>query len=79
MLDCTTGTRPYGALRHTFETRLYVGELADHSVTLKIRQGHAGVFQRYRQAKLMRMCEALEKLDPKANEYAGTSSPAPPN
>jgi integrase len=34
-------------LRHTFATRLSAGGVADHFVTLMLRQGDAGVFKRY--------------------------------
>jgi integrase len=50
-------------LRHTFATRLSAGGVADHFVTLMLRQGDAGVFKRYSQAKLNMMREALAKLD----------------
>ncbi len=55
-------------LRHTFATRLSAGGVADHFVTLMLRQGDAGVFKRYGQAKLNMMREALGKLDRSANE-----------
>src|SRR5205085_1393755 len=56
-------------LRHTFATRLSAGGVADHFVTLTLRQGHAGVFKRYSQAKLNMMREALDRLDRRANEH----------
>ncbi|HTV56558.1 MAG TPA: tyrosine-type recombinase/integrase [Terriglobia bacterium] len=56
-------------LRHTFATRLSAGGVADHFVTLMLRQGHAGVFKRYSQAKLNMMREALDRLDRRANEH----------
>jgi integrase len=62
---------PYFALyelRHTFATRLSSGGVADHFVTLMLRQGDADVFKRYSQAKLNMMREALTKLDRNANE-----------
>ena len=52
-------------LRHTFATRLSAGGVADHFVTLMLRQGDAGVFKRYSQAKLNMMREALDRLDRK--------------
>jgi site-specific recombinase XerD len=55
-------------LRHTFATRLSAGGVADHFVTLMLRQGDAGVFKRYSHAKLNMMREALAKLDRTANE-----------
>ena len=55
-------------LRYTFATRLSAGGVADHFVTLMLRQGDAGVFKRYSQAKLNMMREALAKLDRAANE-----------
>ena len=65
-------------LRHTFATRLSAGGVADHFVTLMLRQGDAGVFKRYSQAKLNMMREALAQLDRRANEHGkgfGTSRP----
>jgi integrase len=56
-------------LRHTFATRLSAGGVADHFVTQMLRQGHAGVFKRYSQAKLNMMREALDRLDRRANEH----------
>ena len=56
-------------LRHTFATRLSAGGVADHFVTQMLRQGDAGVFKRYSQAKLNMMREALTQLDRKANEH----------
>jgi len=61
-------------LRHTFATRLSAGGVADHFVTLMLRQGDAGVFKRYSQAKLNMMREALTKLDRTANERSANSS-----
>jgi integrase len=55
-------------LRHTFATRLSAGGVADHFVTQLLRQGDAGVFKRYSQAKLNMMREAMDRLDRKANE-----------
>ena len=43
-------------------------ELAKDFATLMLRQGDAGVFKRYSQAKLNMMREALGKLDRAANE-----------
>jgi hypothetical protein len=43
--------------------------VADHFVTLMLRQGDAEVFKRYSQAKLNMMREALDKLDRRANEH----------
>jgi integrase len=60
-------------LRHTFATRLSAGGVADHFVTQMLRQGDAGVFKRYSQAKLNMMREALGRLDRKANEHGTTS------
>jgi len=59
-------------LRHTFATRLSAGGVADHFVTQMLRQGDAGVFKRYSQAKLNMMREALARLDRQANEHEGT-------
>jgi integrase len=55
-------------LLHTFATRLRSGGVADHFVTQLLRQGDAGVFKRYSQAKLNMMREAMDRLDRKANE-----------
>ncbi len=44
-----------------------------------LRQGDAGVFKRYSQAKLNMMREALEKLDRAANERPVNSGTAPTN
>ena len=60
-------------LRHTFATRLSAGGVADHFVTLVLRQGDAGVFKRYSRAKLNMMREALGKLGRTANERSATS------
>ena len=46
-------------LRNTFATRLSAGGVADHLVTLKLRQSNAGVFKRYSHAKLNMMTEEL--------------------
>jgi integrase len=73
---------PYFALyelRHTFATRLSAGGVADHFVTLMLRQGDAGVFKRYSQAKLNMMREALAKLDRVANERPSNSGTATSN
>jgi integrase len=59
-------------LRHTFATRLSAGGVADHFVTQMLRQGDAGVFKRYSQAKLNIMRESLKQLDRKANEHGRT-------
>lgn len=56
-------------LRHTFATRLSAGGVADHFVSQMLRQGDAGVFKRYSQAKFNMMREALNRLDRKANEH----------
>ena len=66
-------------LRHTFATRLSAGGVADHFVTLMLRQGDAGVFKRYSQAKLNMMREALGKLDRAANERPTNSGTATTN
>jgi integrase len=70
---------PLYELRHTFATRLSTGGVADHFVTQMLRQGDAGVFKRYRQAKLNMMLEALDRLDRRANnehqENSGTAKP----
>jgi integrase len=66
-------------LRHTFATRLSAGGVADHFVTLMLRQGDAGVFKRYSQAKLNMMREALTKLDRAANERPVSFGTAKPN
>ena len=66
-------------LRHTFATRLSAGGVADHFVTLMLRQGDAGVFKRYSQAKLNMMREALGKLDRAANERLTNSGTATAN
>jgi integrase len=66
-------------LRHTFATRLSAGGVADHFVTLILRQGDAGVFKRYSQAKLNMMREALDRLDRRANEHERSFGTARPN
>ena len=66
-------------LRHTFATRLSAGGVADHFVTLMLRQGDAGVFKRYSQPKLNMMREALAKLDRVANERPSNSGTAASN
>jgi integrase len=66
-------------LRHTFATRLSSEGMADHFVTLMLRQGDAGVFKRYSQAKLNMMREALDRLDRQANEHERSSGTARPN
>lgn len=63
---------PLYELRHTFATRLSAGGVADHFVTQMLRQGDAGVFKRYSQAKLNMMREALDRLDRRANEHRQT-------
>ena len=42
-------------------------------MTQMLRQGDAGVFKRYSQAKLNMMREALSRLDRKANEHEAIS------
>jgi integrase len=66
-------------LRHTFATRLSAGGVADHFVTLMLRQGDAGVFKRYSHAKLNMMREALDRLDRQANAHERSSGTARPN
>lgn len=66
-------------LRHTFATRLSAGGVADHFVTSMLRQGDAGVFKRYSQAKLNMMREALDRLDRQANEHERSFGTAKPN
>ena len=66
-------------LRHTFATRLSAGGVADHFVTLMLRQGDAGVFMQQSQAKLNMTREALVKLDRTANERPANSRPATSN
>jgi integrase len=66
-------------LRHTFATRLSSGGVADHFVTLMLRQGDAEVFKRYSQAKLNMMREALDRLDRRANEHERSFGTARPN
>ena len=66
-------------LRHTFATRLSAGGVADHFVTQMLRQGDAGVFKRYSQAKLNMMREAMDRLDRTANEHQATSGTAKSN
>ena len=66
-------------LRHTFATRFSAGGVADHFVTLMLRQDDAGVFKRYSQAKLNMMREALDRLDRRANEHERSSGTARPN
>jgi hypothetical protein len=53
--------------------------VADHFVTLMLRQGDADVFKRYSQAKLNMMREALAKLDRVANERPSNSGTASSN
>jgi len=59
------------------ETRLSAGGVADHFVSQMLRQGDAGVFKRYSQAKLNMMRESLTRLDRKANEHGRTSGGVP--
>ena len=66
-------------LRHTFATRLSAGGVADHFVSQMLRQGDAGVFKRYSQAKLNMMRESLARLDRKANEHGRASGTPEPN
>ena len=66
-------------LRHTFATRLSAGGVADHFVTLMLRQGDAGVFKRYSHAKLNMMREALDRMDRRANEHERSFGTARPN
>lgn len=66
-------------LRHTFATRLSAGGVADHFVTLMLRQGHAEVFKRYSQAKLNMMREALDRIDRQANEHERSFGTGRPN
>ncbi|MDA1312083.1 MAG: hypothetical protein O2968_02000 [Acidobacteria bacterium] len=66
-------------LRHTFATRLRAGGVADHFVTRMLRQKDSTVFKRYSQAKLGMMREALDRLDPKANEHERHFGTAKPN
>jgi integrase len=66
-------------LRLTFATRLSAGGVADHFVTLILRQDDAGVFKRYSQAKLNMMREALDTLDRRANEHERSFATARPN
>lgn len=66
-------------LRHTFATRLSSGGVADHFITLMLRQGDAEVFKRYSQAKLNMMREALDRLDRRANEHERSFGTARPN
>ena len=70
---------PLYHLRHTFPSRLSAGGVADHFVTLMLRQGDSEVFKRYSQAKLNMMREALLKLDRQANEHGTDSVTAKPN
>ena len=66
-------------LRHTFATRLSAGGVADHFVTLMLRQGDANVFKCYSQAKLNMMREALDRLDRQANEHERSFGTVRPN
>ena len=70
---------PLYELRHTFATRLSAGGVADHFVTQMLRQGAAGVFKRYSQAKFNMMREALERLDRQANEHGPNSGTGRPS
>jgi integrase len=70
---------PIYHLRHTFASRLSAGGVADHFVTLMLRQGDSQVFKRYSQAKLNMMREALERLDRHANERGRNSGTPRPN
>jgi len=70
---------PLYELCHTFATRRSAGGVADHFVTLMLRQGDASVFKRYSQARLDMMREALAKLDRAANERTSNSSTATSN
>jgi hypothetical protein len=60
-------------------TRLSAGGVADHFVSQMLRQGDAGVFKRYSQAKLNMMRESLDRLDQKANEHGRTSGMPEPS
>lgn len=66
-------------LRHTFASRLSAGGVADHFVTLMLRQGDSQVFKRCSQAKLNMMREALAQLDRRANEHGKTFGTPKPN
>ena len=66
-------------LRHTFATRLSAAGVADHFVTLMLRQSDSQVFKRYSQAKLNMMREALARMDRHANEHAETFGTPKPN
>jgi integrase len=66
-------------LRHTFATRLSAGGVANHFVSQMLRQGDAGVFKRYSQAKLNMMRESLARLDRQANEHRRTSGTPEPS
>ena len=46
--------------------------VADEWVTQLLRQSDAQVFKKYSQMKLRMKCEALEKLNRRANEMAST-------
>ena len=68
-------------LRHTFATRLSARDRYDDFAPscAMLRQGDAGVFKRYSQAKLNMMREALARLDRKANEHSETFGTAKPS
>jgi hypothetical protein len=67
----------HGGIRERLALR--AGGVADHFVTLMLRQGDASVFKRYSQAKLNMMREALDRLDRRANEHERSFGAARPN
>jgi len=71
--------RERSLLRDGPETRLSAGGVADHFVSQMLRQGDAGVFKRYSQAKLNMMRESLNRLDRKANEHGRISTTPEPS
>ena len=55
-------------LRSTYATRFSTGGVADEWVTQLLRQGDAKVFKKFSQMKLQMKREALQTLNPMANE-----------
>ncbi len=55
-------------LHSIYASRLSAGGVADEWVTQMLRQGDAQVFKKYSRMKLQMKREALEKINPRANE-----------
>jgi integrase len=63
-------------LRSTYAIRLSAGGVADEWVTQLLRQGDSAVFKKYSHMKLQMQREALQKLNPQANELGSRSDTA---